>query len=142
LAAALFAALALSACTKAAVTEASDSPPARVEAVTGSDLNRVILSAKAVERLDITTVPVREAPSIGTGPRLKVIPYAALLYDPIGGTWAYTTVGTRTFERSRLMVERIDGDAAYLSDGPPVGTPVVTVGAAELYGTEFLSNHE
>jgi hypothetical protein len=124
------------------VTEATDSPPARVEAVTGTDRNRVILSAKAVERLDITTVPVGDVPSTGPGPRLRVIPYAALLYDPNGATWAYSTVGIRTFERSRLTVERIDGDVAYLSDGPPVDTQVVTVGAAELYGTELLSNHE
>jgi hypothetical protein len=35
-------------------------------------------------------------------------------------------------------VERVVGDLAVLSDGPPVGTPVVTVGAALLYGTEIF----
>jgi hypothetical protein len=28
-----------------------------------------------------------------------------------------------------------------LSDGPPTGTEVVTVGAAEVYGTEFEVAH-
>ena len=32
---------------------------------------------------------------------------------------------------------RIDGDAAMLSSGPPVGTAVVTVGSQELFGTEY-----
>ena len=31
----------------------------------------------------------------------------------------------------------IDGDLAVLSHGPPSGTEVVTVGAAELFGAEF-----
>jgi hypothetical protein len=43
-----------------------------------------------------------------------------------------------TFERQRIGIERIVGDLAVLSEGPPVGTPVVTVGAALLYGAEIF----
>jgi hypothetical protein len=32
---------------------------------------------------------------------------------------------------------RIDDDTAVLSNGPPVGTEVVTVGSQELYGSEY-----
>jgi hypothetical protein len=135
-------AVALSACTATAAGKDREGPPARLEPVAGTDLKRVTLSAKAVERLDVSTVPVTEAPSTEAGQAVKLIPYSALLYDSSGRTWVYTAVGARTFERSGLTVQRIEGESAYLSDGPPVGTPVVTVGAAELYGTEFLSNHE
>jgi hypothetical protein len=43
-----------------------------------------------------------------------------------------------TFERQRIGVERVTGDLAVLSEGPPVGTSVVTVGAALLYGAEIF----
>jgi hypothetical protein len=33
-------------------------------------------------------------------------------------------------------VDSIRGGVAVLSVGPPAGTPVVTVGAAQLYGAE------
>jgi hypothetical protein len=39
------------------------------------------------------------------------------------------------------VIERVEGDNAYLSDGPPVGTVVASVGVAELYGTEFQVGH-
>ena len=71
------------------------------------------------------------------GATQKVIPYAAVLYDADGKTWVYANPGPRTFLRAPITVDRIDGDDAFLSDGPPSGTAVVTVGAEELYGTEF-----
>ncbi len=42
------------------------------------------------------------------------------------------------FERQRIDVERIAGERALLHDGPAVGTTVVTVGAAMLFGTEVF----
>ena len=41
------------------------------------------------------------------------------------------------FKREPIDVERIDGDVAVVRSGPAAGTPVVTVGAAELWGFEF-----
>jgi len=43
-----------------------------------------------------------------------------------------------TYQRQRIGVERIVGDLAVLSEGPAVGTPIVTVGAAMLYGAEIF----
>ena len=34
-----------------------------------------------------------------------------------------------------------NGDYAVLSDGPAAGTPVVSVGVAELFGAEFDVGH-
>lgn len=121
--------------------EESDAPgkiePARVEPLPGTDLQRVILTAKAAERLGITTAPVRDGPAPGGGRRRTVIPYAAVIYDTHGVTWTYTNPESLVFLRRRIRVDSIDGDRAVLADGPPVGTAVVTAGAAELFGAEF-----
>jgi hypothetical protein len=66
----------------------------------------------------------------------KVIPYAALLYDTQGVTWAYTRVESLAFVRHRVVVDFIEGEWAVLSEGPPAGTEVVTTGAGELFGAE------
>jgi hypothetical protein len=109
---------------------AEDNGPAYVEAVEGTDLSTVTLTAKAVERLAIETATVE---TNGTG---KVIPYSAVLYSPTGETWAYVSPKSLTFVRYSIVVDRIDGDKAYLSEGPTAGTKVATVGIAELYGAE------
>jgi hypothetical protein len=104
--------------------------PALVEAIAGSELSRIRLSARAVERLGIETTNVEEQ-----GGRLT-LPYTALLYDADGRTWAYTSPETNVFVRHDVVVDRIDGDVAFVFLGPPPGTEVVTTGAAELFGTE------
>lgn len=68
----------------------------------------------------------------------KVVPYGALYYDAKGQPWVYVTSQPLTYERQRVRVERVVGERAVLSDGPPVGTQVVTVGAALLYGAEIF----
>lgn len=97
---------------------------------------RVVLTAHAAERLDIQTAPV--AAGGGGG---RVVPYAALIYDEHGEVWTYTNPEPLTFVRERVAVTRIDGPRALVSRGPAVGTAVVTVGTAELYGTEFGVGH-
>jgi len=59
-----------------------------------------------------------------------------VLYDADGTTWAYAASERNVFVRNEIVVDRIEGDLAYLVEGPPVGAEVVTTGAAELYGTE------
>ena len=108
--------------------------PARVEPIKGTELHRVILTEMAVKRLGIQTAPVGDAMLRGT--MRKVVPYAAIFYDLNGETWVYTNPSPLTFVRERINVDYIDGDLAVLSDGPPSGTAIVTVGAPELYGTE------
>jgi hypothetical protein len=74
----------------------------------------------------------------GSNEKKKVVAYGAVYYDAKGDAWVYVNTKPLVFERRRVGVERIVGDLAVLSDGPPVGTPVVTVGAALLYGTEIF----
>lgn len=66
----------------------------------------------------------------------KVIPYSALIYDVKGDAWAYTNPEPLTYVRAPVTIDYIDGEWAYLSEGPAEGTAVVTLGAAELYGAE------
>lgn len=139
-----------------AVDKPSTVKPAHVERIDGTDLSRVILTAKAAERLNITTAPVqevavtrsgggggsvREVHLTQAGALRKIVPYAAVLYDAHGDTWVYTSPAPLVFVRHRISVEYIAGDRTVLADGPAIGTAVVTVGAAELFGTEFEIGH-
>jgi hypothetical protein len=113
----------------------TSSPPARVERIGGTDLSRVILTAQAAKRLGIETAAVRDTQV--QGKLRKVVPYAAVFYDLNGKTWVYTNPELLTFVRASINVDYIASDLAVLSEGPPPGTEVVTVGSPELYGTEF-----
>jgi predicted small lipoprotein YifL len=129
----------LTGCGSAAPAEV---PPATVTQIAGSQVARLQLTGQAIQRLGITTQPVREAPAAKskvlarTGAR-KVIPYSAVVYDTDGSTWTYVNTATRTYVRQPITIAAIQGNVAVLSAGPPVGTKVVTVGAAELLGTEY-----
>jgi hypothetical protein len=129
----------LSACAprsvEAGAVQATSEEPARIEHIDGSELSRVFLSEEAARRIDLQTDSVRELEASGT-PR-TVVPYSAVLYDLNGETWVYTSPEPLSFVRHSISVDSIDGDLAILSDGPPPGTQVVTVGVAELFGAEF-----
>ncbi len=107
--------------------------PAVAQHVRGTQITRVSLTPEAARRIDIHTATVR---SDGTGTR-TVIPYAAVLYDPNGATWTYTSPKALVFQRQDISVARIDGNSAILKKGPRVGALVVTVGATELWGVEY-----
>jgi hypothetical protein len=107
-----------------------DTGPAYVEAIEGTELSTVTLTEKAVERLAIETAAVSK-----NGAR-KVIPYSAVFYSPTGETWAYVSPKPLTFVRHSIVVDRIDGNTAFLSQGPTVGMKVATVGVSELFGAE------
>ena len=112
-------------------TEAAPEPPAAVaEPIAGSELLRIRLTEGAVARLAIETVPVAQV-----GAELA-IPYGALLYDALGEAWAFTNPEPLVYVREAIEVKHIADDLVILADGPPAGTTVVTVGAAELYGVE------
>ena len=72
----------------------------------------------------------------GSNTPKKVVPYSAILYDLTGDTWVYTNPEPSVFVREQVDIERIEKDLAVLNTGPAVGTQVVTIGAAELYGAE------
>ena len=128
----------LGACEPAAV-KATEIKPAHVELIAGTELHKVTLTARAAERLDIKTDRVQEM--VVGGAKRKVVPYAAVLYDARGETWVYTNPEPLVFVRHAIHVEYIRGDRAVLSQGPPAGAAVVTVGAAELFGAEFEIGH-
>ena len=110
---------------------APDVKPATVVPIKGTGISRVTLSPDAARRLGIETAPVQ------AGGRGGVIPYAAVLYDPSGQTFTYTSPRPRVFERQMIDVIRIDGARALLRSGPPAGMAVVTVGSQELFGSEY-----
>ncbi len=70
------------------------------------------------------------------GSKRLIVPYGSVIYDPQGRTWAYIKTEPLVFIRHRINIDYIDGDEAFLIDGPPAGTEVVTVGAGELSGFE------
>lgn len=114
--------------------EETAQPPAVAEQLKGTDVTRVTLTAEAAKRLDVHTATVR---SDGTDAHRLVIPYDAVLYDPNGDTWTYTSPKPLVFQRVDISVARIDGNSAVLTKGPVIGTPVVTVGATEIWGVEY-----
>jgi hypothetical protein len=109
--------------------------PAKLEPIKGTDVQRVIFDAKAAERVDLQTAPIRQN---GQG---TVIPYDAVIYDADGKAYAYTAPEPLTYVRQEINIDHVAGNSVMLSDGPPAGTEVVTVGAAEVYGTEFEVAH-
>lgn len=110
--------------------------PAKVEAIEGSKVKRVTVTEKAAQRLDIQTAEVTKE-----GADQLAVPYASIVYDIGGGTWVYTMPQALTFVRQSVVVQSIKGVNVVLKDGPAVGTKIVTVGVAELYGAEKGVGH-
>jgi hypothetical protein len=111
--------------------------PAQVLRTDGSELGRVVLTARAAERVGLKTESVRDVSTPDASARSSAVPVAALVYDKTGGTWVYANTQKLTFVRQRVNVARIESDLAVLQTGPAPGTAVATVGAAELLGSEY-----
>jgi hypothetical protein len=155
--------LALGACAAHHQTSSAAEPePASIERVPGSQYPRIHLSALAAKRLGIQTATVQGMPvPSGSGPSFvtppaagpaspprattppsaiqprRLIPYAAVLYQPNGDAFAYINPSPLVFVRQPLNIDYIVGDWAVLEAGPPQGTVVVTVGGDELLGIEL-----
>jgi hypothetical protein len=130
----------LSACTQTSAEANGGAEPAKVEHVEGSEeVSHLTLTAEAVERIGIQTTPISE--TTVAGKRRKVVPYGAVLYDAEGKTSVYVSSAPNTYVREPITVDFIQGDRAVLTAGPAAGTAIVTVGAAELYGTETGVGH-
>jgi hypothetical protein len=122
----------LSACKEVETETATGYEPAKLEEVKGKDdVKRVTFTEEGAKRTGLETAEVRK-----NGNR-NVVPYAALIYDPEGKTYVYTSPKPLSYLREAVKVDRIEGDRVLVTDGPPPGTKVVTVGAAEVYGTEL-----
>jgi hypothetical protein len=124
--------LALSACTEVESSESTYSPTS-VKPVPGrDDAEQVTFTAQAAQRVGLQTATVR-----ASGRRRTSIPYASLIYDDVGRTYAFVSLKPLVFLRERLDVDHVSGERVVLRHGPPAGTPVVTTGAAEVYSAEF-----
>ncbi len=77
-----------------------------------------------------------ELDRVGAGKPQKIVPYSSVLYDVRGNTWVYINPKPLVFVRHAIKVDFIEGDIAVLTDGPAIGTKVVSVGAPELFGAE------
>ncbi len=120
----------LTACSQP-TAEAQGSDAAKVEEVAGQPA-RITLLGKASQRIGLTT----EVVAAGSDATQNTVAESAILYDPDGQTFVYTAVAKDVFVRADVTVVSISDGRAVLSSGPTPGTPVVTVGAAELFGVE------
>ncbi len=129
----------LSACGEASsgydYETASHHEPAKLEPIKGTEVQRVIFDAEGAERVGLQTAPIRQ------NGQETVIPYNAVIYGADGNTYTYTAPEPLSFVRQEISIDHVVGDSVMISDGPPAGTEVVTVGAAEVYGTEFEVAH-
>ena len=116
----------LSACGSQVPVTGDKVAPSKLEPIEGTDLSRVILTEKAAERIGVKTVPATA----------KVVPYSAVIYDTEGNTWVYTNPSPLTFVRAPIVIDRIDGDQAFLSQELETDDPIVTMGVIEIYGAE------
>jgi hypothetical protein len=106
-------------------------PPAVLDPAPGAVIPTVKLSRSAFEAVQVRTTPVLQA-AAGT-----VIPTLAVIYSPDGTAWTYVVVAPLTYLRHAIVIDHISGTEAFLSSGPPAGTPVVMIGAPELLGAEY-----
>jgi len=127
--------LILAGCAGAVSDKHSIVEPMTLEEVESGVIPRVTLTQRAAERLDIQTVLVEQSE------QWLVVPSDAILVDETGTFWLYTNPEPLVFLRFEIGVARDDGERAFLTDGPDLGTPVVTVGVPELYGAESGIGH-
>jgi hypothetical protein len=118
-------------CSEVEETATSGYEPARLATVDGTERKRVTFTAEGARRTDLRTATVARRG------RHLVVPYEALIYDGEGRGYVYTSPEPLTFLRAPVAVDRVQGDRVLLTDGPPPGTEVVTVGASEVYGAEL-----
>ena len=128
----LGAVLALAGCTTAAEAEGELDEVATVDAAEDGGPGTITLSERAERRLGIETTAVATGSASAGG----VVPYAALVYATDGSTWVFVRKEPQTYQRAAVTVADKRGDDVTITSGPPVGTEVVTVGAAELVGVE------
>jgi hypothetical protein len=91
----------------------------------------VTLSEAADERLGMATTPVAASPGG------LVVPYTSVVYNADGSSWVFVRTEPQTYQRASITISAVNGDQVSLTAGPPAGTEVVTVGAAELVGVEI-----
>ncbi|MCB5275698.1 hypothetical protein BJG92_03249 [Arthrobacter sp. SO5] len=122
--------------TAAVTAPVNVNDPAKVEKNATTGIAKLTLTERGLERLELKTDTVKA----GTGTDV-LMPYASLLYDANGKTWVYTNPAPRVYQRQSVTVSKVEAGLVTATAGPPVGSTVVTVGAAELFGAEFDTAH-
>lgn len=74
-------------------------------------------------------------------PNALSVPVSAILYDVHGDSWVYIAEGNRKYRRQRVAILRGAGSSTLIARGLSESMKVVSVGAAELFGTEFGAGH-
>ena len=120
----------LGGCAKVPQEEAATEKAATVEKAPDGQ-NKVVLLEEAAKRLGIETSEVSALPA-----GRESVPYSAVIYDAEGHSWVFTSGEELSYVKAPITIDRIDGDHAVLTEGPPVGTAVVSQGAEELFGVE------
>lgn len=82
----------------------------------------------------LVELPLREVTHV------RHVPAASVVFDSWGGAWVYRCDGNR-FTRARVDLVRRSGEHFIVSHGPEKGACIVSVGAVELFGTEFPPGH-
>lgn len=95
-----------------------------------------IVKTTVVGGVKHTTTAPAAAPAIPGGAPKVIIPYSAIVYDPGGQAFAFTSTAPLTYVEVPVAVDHISGNSAYLTKGPKPGAQVVSVGAEELYGVQ------
>ena len=121
-------AVAPAACKQAEAVEQEHYQASKITPAEHGDHATVTITKLAAERIGLETVPSEN----------DQIPYAAILYDAKGGQ-PYVFVNTKglSFHREDVEIASIEGDTVKLTDGPPAGTKVVTVGVPQIHGAEL-----
>jgi len=105
----------------------------------GSSLTDVFYEIKNENNAFMPGEKVNIVLSKGTSEKSLAVPYNAILYDYNGGEWVYVRTAPQTFVRTRVQVDHVTNGMAIITKGLELGTEVVTLGAPELFGTEFNS---
>lgn len=71
----------------------------------------------------------------------RSVPRASVVYDASGSAWVYVCAGEDAYQRARIDPLRVAGERVVFERGPDTGTCVVSVGAAEIFGSEFEPGH-
>ena len=122
--------LGLSACSEVE-ENVRETYPYKSEPVKGTGLSRVTMADETAGLIPVKTISVRQ------DGRRKIVPHSALIYNPDGDAFVYRKPKPQTYIRAPVEVAEVVGDRAVLSDGPPAGATIVTMGAAELLATEY-----
>ena len=117
-----------------AVTSPKTSPY-RIEERQGESTPAIVLERNAIERLHITSIKL---PRSRNQPEELRVPSSSVIYDSQGATWVYAQEGKGSFYRVKVILKRVESNAALVTflGEKIVPSMIVDSGVSSLYGTE------